>query len=1012
MSDAVTAMPAARVCRQDTDSIARPPCALLRHAPQRRSRALGLLCVAASLLAILPVTTLLAAQTLRVSTSNTATETGILQVLADDFEKRHPGVTILFSSAGTLQVLEDARNGKADLIITHHPQAETLFMSEGYGLRRGSFMYNEFAILGPSQDPLKLRSERDLIKVLRTLAKYQVDFMTPGARSGTTSRLNDLWTLAGIKPDWVGYEHLGIRAAATLTQAAQSGAYSFADLGTYYKNRERLPATYVPLYRDNILLRNSYSAIVVNDSKVSGSQRALADAFFDYLVSDAGQSLIQKFGVERFGILLFTPAASLDDGLRAEREHQDLVAKQRTVVQLAVLVVVLLLACGAALWFFLSAFRLERARRAGEQRFQRVVEGSNDGIWEWDLEHHTSYISSRLGEILGITPEEAASGHFNELLHGCVHTEDRAAFDDALIACLTVSPVPRALELRFRFNCPDGRSGWALLRGKAARAEDGRVLRLSGTLTDITASVQAEESSRQALAEKLSAEIASKAKSSFLANMSHEIRTPLTAIIGFAETLLDTRQNASERLASVQTITNNGRHLLQLINNILDLSKIESDKLDVERLPVSPLALVEEVRALVAPQAQAKGLEFRIDYAFPLPATVDTDPVRIRQILLNLCSNAIKFTSRGTLHVRVSCARDREHMQFEVRDTGIGLSPEQLARLFTAFSQADATTTRRYGGTGLGLHLSRRLAELLGGDIAVTSEPNIGSCFTLKVATGTLADQQFLTEAPRPAAKAEDSAPQQLAGRVLLAEDNPDNQRLISMYITQTGAKIVIANDGQQAMQLALREPFDLILMDMQMPVMDGLEATRTLRRSGYTGTIVALTANAFREDREACLAAGYDDFITKPIARDVLYRTLAAHLVQGAPPAPNTDPIESELLDEVPEFIDLVTKFVVRLPEMIQDLEAALRASNWAGLKFAAHDLKGAGGSYGYPQVTAVAAKLEFETIKQDYAAASARVRELHDLADRIERGLYSAEASAPSAASYRQGTHRPVRH
>ena len=952
-----------------------------------------------------------ATQTLRVMTANTAAETGIIQALAEDFQKSHPQVKVTITAAGALQVLDNGRQGMADLIITHYPQAETLFMTEGYGQRRASFMYNEFAIFGPRADPLRLSGERDLMVVLRRIAKNQVPFVTPGARSGTTSRINDLWNLAGVTPDWLGYESQNSSAAATLSNAALFGAYTLADLGTYFENRARLGAGYVPLYRDHVLLRNTYSAIVVNADKVRDVNREAAEAFYNYLVSDAGQTQIRSFSVSRFGSQTYTPSAHLDDDLRAERAQLELVAQQRTVAELATLAVVLLLMCGVAAGLYWRGRRLERSRRQSEERFQRAVAGSTDGIWDWDIEQDSSFVSPRLGEILGLASVDAQNSRYPSIRQH-VHVDDRDTLDQVLADYLAAPAHPDSVERRFRFVRPDGSGGWALLRGKAVRGTDGHALRLSGSLTDITDAVQAEEANRMALAEKLSAEIANKAKSSFLANMSHEIRTPLTAIIGFAETLLDTRQNATERLASVQTIANNGRHLLQLINNILDLSKIESDKLDVERLPVSPLALVEEVRALVAPQAHAKGLEFRIDYEFPLPATVDTDPVRIKQILLNLCSNAIKFTDKGALHVRVSCARDRERMQFEVRDTGIGMRPDQLARLFTAFSQADSTTTRRYGGTGLGLHLSRRLAELLGGDIAVTSKPNAGSCFTLTVATGPLAGRPFLNATPQTAIPVEDAAVQHLNGRVLLAEDNLDNQRLLSMYITQTGATIVIVNNGQQAVERAQREPFDLILMDMQMPVMDGLEATRTLRRSGYTGAIVALTANAFREDREACLAAGYDDFITKPIARDVLYRALAARLAKGVSPAPNTNPIESELLDEVPEFIDLVTKFVIGLPGMIQVLDDTLRANDWAGLKFAAHDLKGAGGSYGFPQVTAVAAKLEFETIKQDYAAANARVCELRELAVRIELGLYGAEAKAPSVAPSRASMPRQVRH
>jgi PAS domain S-box-containing protein len=968
------------------------------HAAPFPRRARGILCVVVVLLAFSTVATAAATQTLRVMTANSAAETGIIQALADDFQKRNPEIMVTIDTAGALQVLDNGRQGKADLIITHHPQAEALFMTEGYGQQHASFMYNEFAIIGPHSDPLRLSGERDLMKVLRRLASNQVPFMVAGARSGTSARLNDLWIMAGVTPDWVGYESQNGSAASTLANAALFEAYTFADLGTYYMNRARFGADFVPLYRDHVLLHNTYSAIVVNPNKMLNVNHLAANAFFDYLVSDAGQTLMREFSESRFGTQLFTPSAHLDEGLRAERARQQIAVHQRTVIRLTTLVLVLVLVCGVAMWLYWRVRRLERSRRQSEECFKRAVAGTNDGIWDWDVQSDSGFVSPRLGEILGLAPPDAQNGSFGNLLRQYLHTDDRAQFDQTLAAYLSAASTSDLLELRLRTVRHDGSDGWLLLRGKAERSATGHALRLSGSLSDITDYVQAEITGRQVLAEKLSAQFANQAKSAFLANMSHEIRTPLTAIIGFAETLLDTRQSATDRMASVQTIAKNGHHLLQLINNILDLSKIESDKLEIERLSVSPLELIEELRTLVAPQAQTKGLEFRIDYLFPLPATIDTDPVRIKQILLNLCSNATKFTSAGGLHVRVSCQRDAERMHFEVRDTGIGLRPDQQARLFAAFTQADSSTTRRYGGTGLGLHLSRRLAELLGGDIAVTSEPNVGSCFTLMVATGPLVERQFISEAPLLPAMAlaqNPATPQHLTGRVLLADDNPDNRRLISMYVTQTGADVVIALDGQQAVEYAQREPFDLILMDMQMPVMDGLEATRILRGNAYPGAIVALTANAFREDREACLIAGCNDFITKPIARDVLLRTLAAHLTPCTAPAPNTDPIASALLEETPSFIDLVSLFVGRLPEIIQQLKDKLTTLDWAGLKRATHDLKGMGGSYGYQQVTEVAAKLEFEVVKMDHAATTARLNELHELAARIERGLREYQES-----------------
>ncbi len=959
------------------------------------------LCVVVALLAFSTASTSATTPTLRVMTANTAAETGIIQALVDDFQKRHPEITVKVDSAGALQVLDNGRQGQADLIITHQPQAEMLFITEGYGLRHASFMYNEFAIFGPRADPLHLSGERDLMKVLRQLASNEVPFIVAGERSGTAARLNALWTLAGVTPDWVGYESQNSSAASTLANAAMFEAYTFADLGTYYTNRTHYTNDFVPLYRDHILLRNTYSAIVVNPKRISDANRIAADAFFDYLVSDDGQTLISQFSESRFAAPLFTPSAHLDADLHAERARQEIAAQQRTLTRLTSFVVVLLLVSGVAIWLYWRGRQLESARRLSEARFTRAVAGTNDGIWDWDVQQNCGFVSPRCREILGLARQDEQYDDFRNLLCQHIHPDDRPQLQQTLTRYLAATPTTASLEQRLHLQRPDGTDGWLLLRGKAERDEAGHALRLSGSLTDITTAVQAEIAERQAMAEKLRAEFANQAKSGFLANMSHEIRTPLTAIIGFAETLLDTQQSASDRMTSLQAITRNGHHLLQLINNILDISKIESDKLDIERVALSPVTLTEEIRALVMPQVHDKGLDLHIDYQFPLPVSIDSDPLRIKQILLNLCSNAIKFTHTGGLHVRVVCLPDTERIQFEVRDSGIGLTPEQQTRLFTAFSQADVSTTRQYGGTGLGLHLSRRLAKLLGGDLTVTSEPNVGSCFTLTLATGPLDQFQFINETPllpEMAQPANATTTPLLAGRVLLADDNPDNQRLISMYIKRTGAEVVIAENGQQVVDFVQQELFDLILMDMQMPVMDGLEATRLLRSNAYRGAIVALTANAFHEDRLACLAAGCNDFLTKPIARHVLFQTLAAHLPARTAPRPNTDPIVSALLAEEPSFIDVVTTFVGRLVTMVRELEIKLTDLDWPELKRISHDVKGVGGSYGYPQVTAVAAKLEFEIAKKDRAACTARLIELHELANRIVYGLREYKRNLPS--------------
>jgi PAS domain S-box-containing protein len=535
---------------------------------------------------------------------------------------------------------------------------------------------------------------------------------------------------------------------------------------------------------------------------------------------------------------------------------------------------------------------------------------------------------------------------------------------------------------------------------------DGSLAGLIGIIADLTDLKEAEEKMRAALVGKFSAESANRAKSVFLANMSHEIRTPLTAIIGFSESLLDHGQTLSDRVDSIQTIIRSGRHLLGIISDILDLSKIEAGKLEIERMPVALRVLLQDVRALAALRAAEKGLAFHMDGVFPLPQQFLGDALRLKQILLNLTCNAIKFTDSGSVSVRVRHLPAADQLSFEVTDTGIGMTDEQMEKLFVPFTQADSSTTRRYGGTGLGLFLSKQLAEEMGGAITVTSTPGAGSCFTLSVPTGSLEGVAFVHDAsawmePSGTAGAAAAAPR-LAGRVLLAEDNPDNQRLIALHVQRLGAELAVAGNGEEALQRALAEPFDLVLMDMQMPVLDGIQATRRLRAQGYRGPIVALTANAMQEDIRRCEEAGCDGFLTKPIDRARFGATVARYLGADIHASHEAEepPIVSSLLAEEPELADLVAGFVARLPVLIEELGGAHDAQDWAALKAKAHDLKAVGGGYGFPQVTDVAAKIEFEIAKKDTPGVATQIEKLRALGRRITSGA-AADPAPMRAAS-----------
>ena len=417
-----------------------------------------------------------------------------------------------------------------------------------------------------------------------------------------------------------------------------------------------------------------------------------------------------------------------------------------------------------------------------------------------------------------------------------------------------------------------------------------------------------EELNRQLDSARKQAEAASLSKSEFLANMSHEIRTPMTAILGFTENLLDTDLTQAQRLSAIATVRRNGEHLLTIINDILDLSKIEAGKLEVERIDCHICETIADVASLMQVRADEKHLLFKVNYVGRVPQKIQTDPTRLRQILINLIGNAIKFTSVGSVRlvVQLLAEGDTSLMQFDVIDTGIGMSREQQTRLFRPFCQADTSTTRKFGGTGLGLTITKRLSQMLGGSIRIVeSRENIGTCFRVTIATGSL-DGIAMIDDPTVAMTisteptvSESAIPQSpLQGyRVLLAEDGPDNQRLISFVVRKAGAEVIVVENGKLAAEAALEqrskgEPFDAILMDMQMPVLDGYDATRLLRSECYDGIIIALTAHAMAGDRKKCIDAGCDEYAAKPIdrvelvkliAREVKRREHAERLVIGA---------------------------------------------------------------------------------------------------------------------------------
>ena len=478
--------------------------------------------------------------------------------------------------------------------------------------------------------------------------------------------------------------------------------------------------------------------------------------------------------------------------------------------------------------------------------------------------------------------------------------------------------------------------------------------------------------------------------------------------------------------------------LLAVINDILDLSKIEAEKFQIEPTRCSPVQLVAEVVSLMRPQAAAKHLKLKTELSHPLPETVLTDPLRLRQVLVNLVGNAIKFTDHGEVRfaVRLNADEGLLGLCFDVTDTGIGMNEEQVGKLFKPFSQVDSSSTRKFGGTGLGLCISKRLAEALGGNIEVCSEPGKGSTFSVTIDPGPL-DGMYMTQDTQEALLDRPptttvATPEKIAlhGRILLAEDGLDNQQLITLLLRKAGAEVTAVENGQLAAEAALAaresgEPFDVILMDMQMPVMDGYEATRQLRKRSYTAAIVALTAHAMAKDCQKCLAAGCDDYLPKPFQHRALLEMVAKHITartgdeplvrDGAKPSAASGRMHNDVSDTstsgdrsstttLPTFVyshltadpdigELVEVFVKGMVDRIDALDAQAKSRNWNQLAESAHQIKGAAGYYGFDDITLYAARLEVAAQEAEEEQILLALDELLSLCRRVRSGKPQAD-------------------
>ncbi|BFM16386.1 ATP-binding protein [Maricurvus nonylphenolicus] len=502
---------------------------------------------------------------------------------------------------------------------------------------------------------------------------------------------------------------------------------------------------------------------------------------------------------------------------------------------------------------------------------------------------------------------------------------------------------------------------------------------------------------------KEEAEAANRAKSDFLANMSHEIRTPMNAILGFTEVL---KRGYSKDLESNQkhlnTIASNGEHLLGLINDILDLSKVEAGQLEVETIDCRLHHIIHEVIQIMRVRAEEKGLSLQFTPLTPLPEIIQSDPARLRQILTNLIGNAIKFTRQGGIEVstRLHQKSNDYTITLSVADTGIGMSQQQCDQIFQPFVQADSSITRRFGGTGLGLTISKRFAEALGGDIYVKSAEGKGSKFIVDLPIAPVSSEALipipqLQEAETPTTETHQRW-QFEACDILVVDDGAENRNLLEILLTDAGLKVATADNGQTACQMAEQTPYDLILMDVEMPIMDGYSAVAHMRKKGQTQPIIALTAHAMKGAEEKCLAAGFSGYMTKPINIDHLFNQLAK-LIKGRPvddvpqqtqvKQSNTSALVSTLSGNT-KLHSIIDRFIDKLIQKLEHMQKQLLQDNYQALADAAHWLKGSGGSVGFGVFTTPADKLEQAAKSQQSQQCHEQLKVIIELSERVKMG------------------------
>ncbi len=687
--------------------------------------------------------------------------------------------------------------------------------------------------------------------------------------------------------------------------------------------------------------------------------------------------------------------------------------------------------------------------KAVPRRVRDALDNLAEGLLILDTKENILLANQAFASVVGVDAEKLVGRRVSRLRWG----QDNAGGDVARPWVESLRQHIPIANARLQLEDPQGCWHCFSVNCSPLLGNRGKYCGVMVTFDDVT---HLEEQNEELAKAKQVAEAASRSKSEFLANMSHEIRTPMNAIMGFAEILRRGMEESEQRrLDYLDTIHSSGSHLLELINDILDLSKIEAGKLQVELVDTSAYGVMSDVVGALHGRAEQAGISLVGSVEGKIPEFIQSDPTRLRQILMNLVGNAIKFTQHGGVTVTCRWVQndDEPVLQYEVRDTGIGMTEEQLSRIFRPFEQADSSVTRRFGGTGLGLSISQRLAAALGGTIAVRSTPEVGSTFTVRVTAVPRHGTRMLDEAEAAEAVRQGQRDRRAAGsvrlrraRVLVADDGASNRELLNLLLKRSGLDVCQAENGAEALRLHAENPVDLILMDMQMPVMDGYTATRRLRDLGCSIPIIALTANAMQGDQDKCSMAGCSHFLTKPVDFDRLLDMLGDILgtessesssesetfasaaassmpheacppdscVQGhsavagdtvpepaaastgeSPPVGEPKPITPvfcSLPMSDPELRQIAEKFVCQLALRLKGMCEAYGRSDYGSLADHAHWLKGAAGTVGFGVFTEPALRLEQLAKQRSAADVPTVLRELVQLAQSVQLDTHPA--------------------